>query len=86
MPRKSGILNFVPICNKLKRQPQQVMLFFLSELNTDGSIAENQLIVKYRLTTNQAETLFRKYIKNYVKCELCKSTNTILERDKQNRL
>ncbi len=63
-----------------------MMLFFLSELNTDGSIAGDQLTLKYKLNNTQVENMIRKYIKDYVKCDLCKSMNTELTRDKHDRL
>lgn len=62
------------------------MNFFLSELGSEGSQAGDQLTIKNRLQQKNVESLFKKYITEYVQCQLCKSQKTILEKDKQTRL
>merc|ERR1712019_248123 len=61
--------------------------FVLSEFGTEGSTTgDGQLILKGRYQPKHAESLLRKYIKEFVTCEMCKSANTTLSRDSSTRL
>jgi translation initiation factor 2 subunit 2 len=42
--------------------------------------------IKNRLQAKHVESLFVKYIKEFVRCQPCGSQNTLLEKDKQTRL
>merc|ERR1712167_251324 len=71
----------------MKRPPDHVTQFVLAEFGTEGSItADGQLILKGRYQPKHAESLLRKYIKEFVTCEMCKSANTHLQRDASTRL
>merc|ERR1711957_91189 len=75
------------ICNMMNRPVEHVTTFVLAEFGTEGSIAgEGQLILKGRYMAKHAESLLRKYIKEFVTCEMCKSANTVLSRDSSSRL
>lgn len=84
--KKIIIKNFGVIAKQLDRPIPHVMNFFLSELGSEGSQAGDQLTIKNRLQQKNVESLFKKYITEYVQCQLCKSQKTILEKDKQTRL
>merc|ERR1712113_1179843 len=85
--KKVGWVNFSEICNMMKRPPDHVTQFVLAEFGTEGSIAgDGQLILKGRYMPKHAESLLRKYIKEFVTCEMCKSANTTLSRDSSTRL
>merc|ERR1719376_539212 len=80
--KKTAFVNFNPICKLLHRQPQHVLLFLLAELGASGSIdGSDQLIIKGRFVQKQIENVLRRYIKEYVTCHTCKSSETILQRD-----
>merc|ERR1719442_311724 len=71
----------------MNRPPEHVITFVLSEFGTEGSVAgDGQLILKGRYLPKHAESLLRKYIKEFVTCEMCKSANTDLTRDSSTRL
>merc|ERR1711966_58901 len=71
----------------MKRPMDHVMQFVLAEFGTEGSITENgQLILKGRYLPKHLESLLRKYIREFVTCEMCKNANTKLERDASSRL
>merc|ERR1712039_1040345 len=75
------------ICGIMKRTPEHVLSFVLAEFGTEGSIAgDGQLILKGNYKDKHAESLLRKYIKEFVTCEMCKSANTELSRDSSSRL
>mmetsp|Transcript_92288 Transcript_92288/g.214432 ORF Transcript_92288/g.214432 Transcript_92288/m.214432 type:complete len:213 (-) Transcript_92288:171-809(-) len=85
--KKVGWVNFTEICEMMNRPPDHVIQFVLAEFGTEGSIAgDGQLILKGRYLPKHAESLLRKYIKDYVTCEMCKSANTTLSKDSHSRL
>lgn len=79
-------VNFPDICKLMKRKPEHVMQFALSELGTTGSVSEARLIFKGSFQQKNLESLLRKYIAEYVQCHMCKSPETRLERDPMSRL
>jgi translation initiation factor 2 subunit 2 len=80
--KKTCFANFTEICKTLHRQPKHLLDFLLAELGTSGSVdGNNQLIIKGRFQEKQIENVLRRYIKEYVKCHSCHSTNTILQKD-----
>merc|ERR1712217_275689 len=75
--KKVGWVNFSEICNMMNRPTDPVIKFVLAEFGTEGSIAgDGQLILKGRWSAKHAESLLRKYIKEFVTCEMFKSANT----------
>lgn len=85
--KKVSFTNFAEICELLHRNQEHVFQFFLAELGTTGSItADQQLVLKGRYTQRHFESLLRKYITEYVQCEMCRSTNTEFNRDPATRL
>merc|ERR1719453_665497 len=85
--KKVGWVNFKEICDMMKRHPDHLTQFVLAEFGTEGSnTADGQLILKGRYQPKHIESLLRKYIKEFVTCEMCKSANTKLERDSSTRL
>mmetsp|Transcript_132954 Transcript_132954/g.331697 ORF Transcript_132954/g.331697 Transcript_132954/m.331697 type:complete len:211 (-) Transcript_132954:216-848(-) len=85
--KKVGWVNFSEICQIMKRPVDHVMQFVLAEFGTEGSITgDGQFILKGAYKEKHAESLLRKYIKEFVTCEMCKSPNTELNRDSSTRL
>jgi len=79
--------NFKPCCDSLQRETDHVQNFFLSELGATGSIdGDFRLIIKSKIISKTMESLLRKYIDQYVRCNTCKSMETFLERDNVSRL
>jgi len=85
--KKVGWVNFQEICDMMKRPQEHVTQFVLAEFGTEGSTTpDGQLILKGKYQPKHCESLLRKYIKEFVTCEMCKSANTKLERDSSTRL
>jgi translation initiation factor 2 subunit 2 len=79
--------NFQEICSMMQRDPQHVYQFFMAELGTEGSIDGNQrLIIRGKYVAKYIESLLRKYVVEYVTCEMCRSPNTDLVKDQGSRL
>ena len=71
----------------MQRSPEHVYQFFMAELGTEGSIDGNQrLIIRGKYVPKYIESLLRKYVVEYVTCEMCRSPNTDLQRDGASRL
>merc|ERR1719326_1932866 len=71
----------------MNRTSEHVMGFVLAEFGTEGSIDGNgALVLKGRFQPKHAESLLRKYIREYVTCEMCRSPDTTLTRDPSTRL
>lgn len=80
--KKTSFANFLEICKLVHRQPKHMQAFLLAELGTSGSVdANNQLIIKGRFQQTQIENVLRRYIKEYVACQTCRSPNTILQKE-----
>ncbi|XP_033125342.1 eukaryotic translation initiation factor 2 subunit 2-like [Anneissia japonica] len=83
--KKTSFVNFSDMCKMLHRPPEHLLAFLLAELGTSGSIdGHNQLIIKGRFQQKQIENVLRRYIKEYVTCHTCRSSDTFLH--KENRL
>jgi translation initiation factor 2 subunit 2 len=85
--KKTLWVNFQEICTMMQRPPQHVFQFFMAELGTEGSIDGNQrLVIRGKYVPKYIESLLRKYIVEYVTCQMCRSPNTELTRDSGSRL
>ncbi|KAL7471051.1 hypothetical protein ACHAXS_011327 [Conticribra weissflogii] len=85
--KKTLWVNFQEICTMMQRSPQHVFQFFMAELGTEGSIDGNQrLVIRGKYVPKYIESLLRKYIVEYVTCQMCRSPNTELTRDSGSRL
>lgn len=85
--RKTLWVNFQEICSMMQRDPLHVYSFLMAELGTEGSIDGNErLIIRGRYLPKYIESLLRKYVIEYVTCEMCRSPNTDLVKDQGSRL
>mmetsp|Transcript_48335 Transcript_48335/g.72069 ORF Transcript_48335/g.72069 Transcript_48335/m.72069 type:complete len:229 (-) Transcript_48335:138-824(-) len=85
--KKTLWINFQEICTMMQRPPEHVYQFFMAELGTEGSIDGNQrLVIRGKYVPKYIESLLRKYVVEYVTCEMCRSPNTDLEKDSSTRL
>lgn len=85
--KKTLWVNFQEICSMMQRDPQHVFSFFMAELGTEGSMDGNQrLIIRGKFVAKYIESLLRKYVVEYVTCEMCRSPNTDLVKNQASRL
>jgi len=85
--KKTLWINFQEICSMMQRPPDHVYQFFMAELGTEGSIDGNQrLVIRGKYVPKYIESLLRKYVVEYVTCQMCRSPNTDLDRDSGSRL
>lgn len=85
--KKTLFLNFEKICTKLDREKEHLFFYIATELGTSASIQDSgTLVLKGKFQPKGIENVLRNYIKEYVLCGSCKSSNTILKKDIENRL
>ena len=85
--KKTLWVNFPEICKTMRRNPEHLFQFMMAELGTEGSIDGNQrLVIRGKFVPKYIESLLRKYIGEYVTCQMCRSFNTALSRDSVSRL
>ena len=86
-PTKTIWANFSKTCEMMKRDPDHVSKFFLSELGTIGSTdSSTGFSIKGIYVPKKIESLLRKYISVYIMCKSCKGTNTKIVRDQKTRI
>lgn len=85
--KKTLLANFKEIIRLINRNIEHVQSFFISELNTNCNIDSlSRLIIKGKYSQRQVESIFKKYIEEYVICKSCKKHYTILLKDQITRL
>lgn len=83
--KKSGFINFIEICKLMHRQSDHVLNYLFAELGTTGNLDGSEvLVLKGRFQQRQMESVLRRYIREYVTCQTCRSPDTILS--KENRM
>lgn len=82
--KKTVFVNFMELCKAMHRQPDHVMGYLHAELGTSGSLdGQQRLIMKGRFTPKVFEGILRRYVNEYVICNMCKSTDTLLVREQR---
>ena len=85
--KKTVWVNYQEICTMMRRSADHVFQFMMAELGTEGSIDGSQrLVIKGKFVPQYIESLLKRYIKEYVICQMCKSFITTLTRDSVSRL
>jgi len=80
--KKTAFVNFEYYCKLFHRSPKHVLDFLFAELGASGSVdSSNQLIIKGKFQQKQIENVIRRYIKEYVTCHPCRSSETILQKE-----
>ncbi|GFQ08476.1 eukaryotic translation initiation factor 2 subunit beta [Phtheirospermum japonicum] len=83
--KKTVFVNFMDLCKMMHRQPEHVQAYLLAEMGTSGSLdGQQRLVIKGRFAPKNFEGILRRYINDYVICNGCKCSDTILS--KENRL
>ncbi len=86
-PKKVMFVNYSETLKALNRPSEHVQLFISAELNTYCSIdAMNRLVIRGKYGSKQVESILKKYIKEYIICNECNKSNTVLTKDPITRL
>ncbi len=81
--KRTFIMNFKRICDTLNRDPRLVLRFLLKELGASGNV-EGDVAVVYSVTTpKMVASLINVFVRDYVRCPVCGSPDTILKREER---
>jgi len=83
------LVNFQEIVTSMNRTADHLLSFMLAELGTSGSTdSQGRVTFKYagRQAQKHMESVIKQYVKEYVLCKLCKSSDTKLSKDSATRL
>ena len=88
MNKKTFWSNFREICEILGREEEHFMLFLEAEFSCNASIDMNGvMIIEGKYTSKNIETILRRYINDYIRCNSCKSVDTkFMKEDRINYL
>jgi|YelNatPaOPRAMG01_1025707.scaffolds.fasta_scaffold130893_2 translation initiation factor 2 subunit 2 len=81
--QRTIIVNFLDICNALRRECNHVQKFLLKELATSGEMQEKRLIVQGRFKQEIVEKKLDLYLKDYVICPECGKPDTKLIKEER---
>jgi translation initiation factor 2 subunit 2 len=85
--KKTMISNFTDIIRIINRTVEHVQSYFITELNTNCNIdSMSRLIIRGKYVQKHIESIFKKYMIEYVHCESCNKYNTSLLKDQITRL
>ena len=76
--KKTIIINFFQISNKLRRKPEHFLKFLLKELATQGQIEGERLILNNKISSDRINSKIEEYAKEFVICKECKKPDTEL--------
>lgn len=79
-------INFLEFANQLRRSPEHLASFVSAELGIETLIAGDFLkIERKKLGVEELQSILKRYILEYVKCPLCHSAQTLMEKDQNIR-
>jgi translation initiation factor 2 subunit 2 len=85
--KKTAWTNFRQTCEGLNRTEEHLSSFISSELGTLVSVTQDgALLIRGIFPSMKLESCVKKYTELYVKCQMCKSTQTELRKDADTRL
>ena len=85
MNKKTFVSNFSVICQKIKREPLEVLKYFETELSTKCSLdTKGVLIITGIFRNDGVKNILTKFLKDFVICSECGSLDT--EIIKENRI
>lgn len=80
--RKMAWTNFFDVCESINRKNEYIYKYTLNELNTIGSLNENNhFIIKGNFNQKNIENILKKYVLDNVRCVNCLSLDTTLNKD-----
>ena len=75
------IRNFVEVCEKIRRDPNDVLKYLLREFGTAGNLEGRRAVLKSRIPENSIQSRFNTYVETYVICSECGRPDTELIRE-----
>lgn len=79
--KTSVLRNFGDITDILRREPDHVLAYILSELGTAGRVDQRRVIFKGKVAAKQVDEKIQRYVETYVICSECKRPDTRLVKE-----
>lgn len=80
--RKTVWANFTDTCIALRRECEQLLKFVQDECQTSCSVTQRgELLMKGRFKQANIQTLLKKFIREFVKCPSCSSSQTRIKKE-----
>jgi translation initiation factor 2 subunit 2 len=73
--------NFEEVCQAIRRDPEQVLVYLLREIGTAGAPEGRRVVFKGRVTSQQVEARLKAYVETYVLCSECSRPDTRLVKE-----
>ena len=81
--RRTYIMNFREVADGLRREPEHLLKFLLSETATRGNYDGNRVILQGRFKPDSIRNIVEIYTNKYVICPVCNRPDTHLIREKR---
>ena len=81
--RRSIIINFKEIAERLQRPPEHLLKFLLRETATRGNFDGDKVVFQGRFNADSIRNLIEIYTNKYVICPVCGRPDTHVIRDKR---
>lgn len=81
--RRSVIMNFNEIAERLQRDPNHLLKFLLKETATRGNYDGTRVVFQGRFTQDSIRNLIEIYTNKYVICPVCGRPDTYIVKDKR---
>ncbi len=74
--RRTMVLNFKDIAEKLNRSSSHLAKFIFKESGKPGSVEGERLIIQGRVSNEELRKLIELYVREFVKCPVCGGLDT----------
>lgn len=81
--KKTIVVNFEDVCDRLNRDPDLVAKYLLREIGTAGSRNDGRLTLTGSFTASQIDAAIRQFVDALVMCKVCHLPDTKLVKEKR---
>ncbi len=81
--KRTFITNFKQVSDKLNRNPRVLLRFILKEIGAPGTVEDQMAVIQGEVSPRTLNTLLQRFFEMYVKCPVCGSPDTVLEKKKK---
>ncbi len=83
--RRTFITNFKQVADLLRRDPRILLRYILKEIGAPGVIEGQAAVIQGEISPRTLNILLERFYEMYVKCPVCGSPDTVLEKDKKRK-
>lgn len=79
--KKTVVINFGEICDRLNREPDALAKYLLREIGTAGTRNDGRMVLNGTFSADDINAVILKYVEGYVLCRECHLPDTRLLKD-----